>query len=118
MCKPEKYAGQLQKLQRQIRGDIAKLMRTCGADDMFLSSRKSADTVWVVFYADYLSEYRIGYLHRVFYREKTLSFEIIWGEGDIIEISEKSYPLFMEMPEIMIKIYRNLLNEIDKQKTE
>jgi hypothetical protein len=118
MNKPEKYAGQLQRLQRRIRGDIAQLMRTCGTDELFLSSRKSDGTVWVVFYVDYLSEYRTGYLHRVFYRKKTLSFEIIRGEGDIIELSEKTCPLFMEMPEVMIKIYRNLLNEAEKQKIE
>jgi hypothetical protein len=114
MYKSEKYAKRLCRLQGQIRDDIARLVRTSGMDDMFLSSQNSADTVWVVFYEEYLSEYRTGYLHRVFYRHETLSFEIIWGEGDFIEISEKTSPLFMDMPEIMIKIYKNLLNEINK----
>jgi hypothetical protein len=114
MDKTGKYAERLQTLRQQIRGDIVRLMRRSGAEDMFLSPRKSADTVWVVFRVDYLSEYRTGYLHRVFYRDKTLSFEIIWGDGDVIEISENTCPLFMDMPEVMIKIYKNLLNEINK----
>jgi hypothetical protein len=113
MDKSGKYAERLQTLQRMIRSDIVRLMCRSGAGDMFLSPRKSADTVWVVFCVDYLSEYRIGYLHRVFYRDKTLSFEIIWGDGDVIEISEKVCPLFMDMPEVMLKIYKNLLNEIN-----
>ncbi|MDR2810445.1 MAG: hypothetical protein LBB84_07820 [Tannerellaceae bacterium] len=114
MDKSGKYAERLQILQRQIRGDIVRLMRRSGAEDMFLSPRKSAGTVWAVFRMDYLSEYHTGYLHRVFYRNKTLSFEIICGDGDMIEISENTCPFFMDIPAVMIKIYKNLLNEINK----
>ena len=113
MDKSGNYLRKLMCLQRQIRGGIEKLMRKSGRQEIHLLPKKSKDAVWVVFYEEYLSQYRTGYLDTVKYHAGNLSFEIIWDDGDIIEISEKSSPLFMDMPEIMIKIYNNLLNELN-----
>jgi len=113
MDKSGNYTQKLNCLKRQIRNGIVLLMRKSGSQEVHLLPKKSQDTVWVVFYEEYLSEYRTGYLDMVKYHAGKLSFEIIWGNGEIIEISEKSSPLFMDMPEIMIKIYKNLWNEIN-----
>jgi len=114
MDKSGKYAVRYKNLQQQIRNDITRLMQDSGMEDVFLAPKKSADKVWVVFLDDYISQYFIGYLDRVLYKDKTLSFEIIYDNGIFTEISEDTFPLFMEMPEVMIKIYKSILNEINK----
>ena len=113
MNKSESYVKKISGLQRQLRSEIVRLMRQSGQQEIPLLPKKSTDRVWVVFYQEYLSEYRTGYLDMVKYNNGELSFEIMWSNGDIIEISENSSPLFMDIPEVMIKIYKNLWNQIN-----